>query len=281
MPIEAVEDEVAGQDPAVESGDFEGEDVPVLEGVEDSGAAGEGSREPEAGSGEVTVPPASPGPTALDQRIEALQRSVTALSNRLAGLPAEGGAQPGQAAPFDPNRIRTLDDLFQALNQQFAALQGHTTVQAQMAAGEARARGLFTADAVGEGFDYDSIKAKHIDHLVQADPTFGHLLSKQSDPALATYFLGLLGEIMERAGNDPVKTAKAILSGLGAEVRGAKSVKKAIDMATRRGVQKILGGKGSAARSGPTKLTAESVWAISDEAFDKADAAIEDRIMGG
>jgi hypothetical protein len=289
MPVEVMDDEItaAPDEGAGEGGEFSLPDDFSLEGAgDDSAGSGEtGSGEPSGGEpGEAAASSPSPGESAdsaaLNQRIEALQRSVTALTERLqnlAGLPGLPGAKPA----LDPNQIKTPEELLNALNQQLAALEGRTIQQARMASSEARARGLLSSQAVGAGYDYDTIKAKHIDHLIQSDPSVAQLLQKQSDPALAAYFLGLVGEIMERVGSDPVKTAKAIIAGLGAKVEGAREVKKVIDMAARRGAQKVLGSKGAAGNAAaPRKLTAEDVWKMSDREFAAMDAAIEQKLLG-
>jgi hypothetical protein len=194
-------------------------------------------------------------------------------------LASQQQQQAPRARPLTVDDLRTPQDWDRYIQQhaaqavQAAQYQAHGV--ATQAAGESRARGLFNNSEMGAGYDYDSVVSKYISPLESTDPVFAQVIANQRDPAMARFFLGLMHHAAERNGGDPVRTAKALISALGAEQRGADTLKKQIVTAARRGADRIGGASGQAAALNAGRVKASDVWNLSDKDFRKLDDSME------
>lgn len=205
-------------------------------------------------------------------QLERMQGAYELLMQRFMTPGSPQGNQP--QTPADWEKIQTVEELRSRIQ---ADLQSHVENLEQAgarAASEARARGLFTDQAIGQGLGYDSLMARHIAPLVKARPQLGQLLAMQDDPATASYFLGIFHEINHKMGGDPVKTAKTLLSALNATKQGGQQVLKSIQQGTKRAVQQITRAGGGAGSPGKKTLSADAIAGMSDEEFDRLERQI-------
>lgn len=205
--------------------------------------------------------------------VNELQSRLAGLEGTLRSLGGMLGANRQQSeAPQPPksvDQLETVQDLMEhidwKMNQSNQSAQGaDMRVRATLA--EERARGTLSASALGAGNDYDSVVNKYVVPLMQNNPAMTQLFHTQADPALAAYTFGLMQEIAERHGGDPVKAFQAIRSAMSAEMKGQQNLKKNIEQATKTAATKIFN-QPTRQPGGTKRLDKEAIWGMSDAEF--------------
>lgn len=178
------------------------------------------------------------------------------------------GAMDAEDIPAEPpkprHQLETIEDLLQyqewERKRESRSLRVEAALAASQAASEQRARGLLSTSALGEGFDYDAVIARHIAPVEKANPAAAKLFAIQKDPAMARYTIGLMLEAMEKFDNDPVRTFKAIRSALGAQARAGKDLVNRLNKAEEKGAQLVRQrARASAPRTTSKKITEADV----------------------
>lgn len=163
--------------------------------------------------------------------------------------------EPEDVPPVDPNNIQTMDELRRynewLIKKEISGVSRVASISANHAAAEQRARGLLSAEAMGTGYDYDSMITKHIAPVERQNPATRDLFMRQADPALARFAMAVMLESIEKFGGDPAKGFRQILHAMGSASRGNAEVFNKIKQGTSRAA--VL--RGTVRKSGPSGAT--------------------------
>lgn len=271
----------AGDEQAIDTGMQDGGDV-VYE--LDLGDAGGGQQ---AAPAPAPAPAAQPDPRdARIAQLEAAQAAINAeLTPVLAGLRTQQ-RQQADRPPIDPSRLDTdpnlkPSDLLNLLRWEQQRLAEQTTSVAERRAAallsEQTARGIFSAEVLGQGNDYDSLTNRYVAPLVAQNPAIDQLLAMAApgDPAAGRMIFATIVAAIDRCGGDVLKGVKSVLTGLDAYASGARETAAATRQAARVAAANVLPGSSAAPAAGGGKLrTAKDVWDLTPEQFDRAWAAM-------
>jgi hypothetical protein len=142
-----------------------------------------------------------------------------------------------------------VEDLLQYIEWQNKQAQAQQTAAAEQsarhAALEAQARGVFSTQTMGEGWDYDAVVSRRMAPLLQSSPNLRQLLMTQENPALAAYFLSVMMEVVHQNGGDVVKAARSMIQSSSAGARASKELTQRLNSAARAAAERVSGGTGS------------------------------------
>jgi hypothetical protein len=196
-----------------------------------------------------TLQPPSPD-EAYAQRLSALERRLQTtedLNARLIGPALDRTVEP--QPPKSRDQLETVEDLLQYIEWQNKQAQAQQTAAAEQsarhAALEAQARGVFSTQTMGEGWDYDAVVSRRMAPLLQSSPNLRQLLMTQENPALAAYFLSVMMEVVHQNGGDVVKAARSMIQSSSAGARASKELTQRLNSAARAAAERVSGGTGS------------------------------------
>jgi len=138
-------------------------------------------------------------------------------------------------------------------------------------ASESQARGMFTADALGDpSLSYDEMHRRYLQPAYMTNPSLRAAVAQMSpdSPAVGEYLVAALLSVAERHGGDMLKTARAIL-GKSSEV---KDLTQRIQQAQTRQADRIVGGARAGANIGGKAYDPNDAHAfsrMSDDEFEK------------
>ena len=213
--------------------------------------------------------------SALQRRLEESERRWNETMGYLQPMLTQLRQPPAPAAPpVTREQIArgeaTPEQLLQYLdferNQQVAELQARAELTARRATDEGQARSLMTAEALGEGRDFDAVRRQYIDPLYRQNPGLQQVINQaMPNPAVAEYYLGVILALNEKHGGDPVRTAQAVWNALDARQQGFDEAVQTLTGETRRNAQRVT--RASGPGPAPRKLDDKAVWDLDDKAF--------------
>ncbi len=256
------------------------------EGGTDAGAGQEVVYELEteaAEPGQQAAPAAAPAtPPDYESRFIALERELAAARGELVPLVGHLRAQQRLVADRPPFTEQQLDtdpnikpsDLFRALKWEAERAAQQTLTQAQYVAkatlSEQAARGEYSAAAVGEGNDYDTLVNRYVAPLVSENPAVDLLIQQvfPNDPAGGRMLVATLIADVERNDGSIVKAIKNRLAGAAAYQQGARETTAALSRAAQAQAARVLPAR--AANAGQTrKLNEADIWKMPAREFDR------------
>jgi hypothetical protein len=204
------------------------------------------------GPAPAAQPPASPADNA------AVDRLISALDQRMQqGQPAQ--ADDRQLPPTDaptgltPNIETRLQELFpsappaaiQTPEQQTQLSLYRTGVAmrelfndvehgATLTKSENDARQAFSAEVVGEGWDYGSVVTNYVTPTLQQSPELQAAVRSFDNPGNLLYFLGTAAKLSSEYGGDPARAARAIAGALKRPVDAARDLVGVAQQANRQ-----------------------------------------------
>jgi hypothetical protein len=258
------------------------EEQPELE----LGSAGDEEEAP--AEPEEPAEPAAPEPVAAAPQPDPRDDALRVLREEMAQMRADlARAQAPAARTPDPQRsaddeLLARDPLTlspteylryvnlrneRSIEERFRQRELRAEALGRMAASETAARGLLSAGAVGQGFDYDTI-AEPVRQQEAVNPGLAQVIQSSEDQALSRYTLGLVLAIQEKAKGDPVAAVKLIRQALTGEARGSAKAITKIQEAAKRNADRVKNGAGGVGgRRG--KITDRDVESWDDATFDK------------
>jgi hypothetical protein len=257
------------------------EEQPELE-LGSAGDEEEAPAEPEEPAEPAAPEPvaAAPQPDPRDDALRVLREEMAQMRADLARAQAPAARTPDPQRSADdellardpptlsPTEYLRYADLRAERKIEERLRQGELRAQAlgRMAASEQAARGLLSAAAAGQGYDYDTI-AEPVRQLEAGDPVVAQFIQSREDQALTRYTFGLVLAIQEKA-KDPVAAVKLIRQALTGEARGSAKAITKIQEAAKRNADRVKNGAGGVGgRRG--KITDRDVESWDDATFDK------------
>jgi hypothetical protein len=157
--------------------------------------------------------------------------------------------------------------------QERAELLAIAEQRSTSAASEARARSEFSVAAMGQGNDYDTLKAKYVEPLYQQAPLIREVISQMKDPARFEMYAAVCGflESQSAIAGDPVKLLKTIFAAVtGAPQATGGAAHRAtvtnIQEAATRGAERMLRG-GQQVGSQVKSIRAEDIATMPEADF--------------
>lgn len=226
-------------------------------------------------------------PQAILDRLDRAESTAMQAHEELTRL--RGGNQERSEVPEHPPKPReeltTIADLLEYQDWRDARMAQQLARQAisagTTAAGEQRARGLFSKQAMGEGLDYDAMISKYIAPIEKTNPRSRELFSSQRDPAMARYSIAFLMEMTEKFGGDPVRAFREMRLALSARARGGQAVFDKIKQAEQRGGAKIPSRATRKGGSGTKTTTAADIDNMTAKQFIDYKARRKAQGIGG
>lgn len=238
------------------------------------------------GSPSAAAPPVGAVPPAVQEAIDraaAAERRSNELVNAL--QPYLGLMQQqfqGQQGPkhksieelqHDPNLTPT--EIVQFVNhqvqQQLAQYGSQIAYESRRASSEQYARGAFSPQNVGQGFDYDAMRARWLEPHFRTNPQLEQAINLiiPDNPATAQYLAAFVQEMHAAAGGDVVKMVNNVRRAMASTVAGAQDLSRKIDQAARQGAHRVFAGS----QGGPGQPTKKvsNVWELSEREFDDLD----------
>jgi len=227
--------------------------------------------------------PAAPAQEPWRAELDGLRRQNAELAAELTPFLAhlQQQVRGANAPPFsDPAELDTNpnlkpSDLYRALlaaNQdQLQRLGAQQQFIARATLSEQTARGAFSAAEMGEGNDYDTLVARYVAPLVQANPAVDNLIAAAgpNDPATVRMIFATVCLAIDEAKGDVVKGIKSFLGGFRAVAQAGEDTRKSIQRAARAQSARVQPAGPAAGGPQRRKLTDTDVWNLPEKEFER------------
>lgn len=240
----------------------------------------------ESPSQAADLAPAEPAPShpsdPRDREIAELRQAhadtVAQLTPWLAHLRAQQqndlSKPPFNLDELDTNANLKPSDLVKYLEwqrgQDLARLRAESQFAARATLSETTARGQFSAAALGEGNDYDTMTNRYVAPLIAQNPAVDALIATvfPRDPGAGRMLVATLIAAVDRAGGDLVKGVKAVLDGVGAYQQGAQETRQSLSRAAAARAANVLPGSKAGSRPTTKKISsADDVWNMTESQY--------------
>lgn len=221
-------------------------------------------------------PTATPDPIDdLRTRLAAAERQNIELRTRVEPL-LQRPTGPAQPSPLTPQQLATGDytpeQFAQWLawrdQQLVAQMQSQMGFTARQMSSEQTLRGRFSPEAMGAGFDYDSMVANYLRPAYEQNPYLRELATRliPESPAEGEYWAGLMMWAYEQSKQDPVKMVRTLVHAFTQPTREANDLDQRITQAQRTQAQRVAAGaQGTVARK--RKIGPKDIEQMSDDEF--------------
>ena len=279
--------------------DFAGQDDPAPRNADGGTFTEEELREAvatEHAAPTPTAPPPQstppPPPHTADDR--AVDRLINAIDQRMAPAPepqrepvvpgqSPTGLTPDAAAQLQnhfpqqpPPAVETLEQQTQyglyrtGQAMQQAMQQMQSTANIQQSENDARLR--FSKEAVGDGFDYDTVVHEYVSPTLQQSPELQSALNSFDNPGNLSYFIGLAAKLSHEYNADPARAARAIAGSLKAPVEAARDLVGAAAQANRQPT--LTPSESGQTAGGLMDLFQRAITSGDDREFERLDALV-------